>query len=74
MAKFILRRIAIAIPIVLIVTIITFLLIDLAPYDAVDAMIDPKMSAETVAAMKEQMGLTKPVWATWSRATSGIRS
>lgn len=62
MAKFILRRIAIAVPIVLIVTIITFLLIDLAPYDAVDAMIDPKMSAETVAAMKEQMGLNKPVW------------
>lgn len=62
MAKFILRRIAIAIPIVLIVTIITFLLIDLAPYDAVDAMIDPKMSAETVAAMKEQLGLNRPVW------------
>lgn len=62
MAKFILRRIAIAIPIVLIVTIITFLLIDLAPYDAVDTMIDPKMSAETVAAMKEQLGLNRPVW------------
>ena len=62
MAKFIVRRILIAIPIVFIVTVLTFLLIDLAPYDAVDAMIDPKMSAEQVAAMKESMGLNKPVF------------
>ena len=51
-AKFILRRILIAIPMVLVITMLCFMLMSLAPYDAVDAMVDPRMSAETVAAMK----------------------
>jgi peptide/nickel transport system permease protein len=60
MARFIVRRVLAAVPVVLIVTLLTFLLIDLAPYDAVDAMVDPKMSAETVAAIKAKYGYDQP--------------
>ena len=62
MAKFILRRILIAIPLVLVITMLCFMLMSLAPYDAVDAMVDPRMSAETVAAMKDALGYNDPLW------------
>lgn len=62
MAKFILRRILIAVPMVLLITVLCFLLMDLAPYNAVDAMIDPRMSAETVAAIKEKLGYNDPIY------------
>ena len=62
MAKFILRRILIAIPMVLVITMLCFMLMSLAPYDAVDAMVDPRMSAETVAAMKDALGYNDPLW------------
>ena len=38
------------------------MLMSLAPYDAVDAMVDPRMSAETVAAMKDALGYNDPLW------------
>ena len=49
MAKYIIKRILAAIPMVLIITVICFALMNLAPYDAIDAMTTPNMSPETVA-------------------------
>lgn len=46
----------------LLISILCFLLMNLAPYDAIDAMIDPRMSAETVEAMKEKMGYNDPIY------------
>ncbi len=45
MAKYILRRIAIAVPIFFGVTIIVFVLINLAPGDPLTALIPPEMES-----------------------------
>lgn len=37
-------------------------MIHAAPYDAIDAITTPQMSAETVAAMKEKFGLNEPAY------------
>ena len=58
MAKYIIKRILAAIPMVLIITVICFALMNLAPYDAIDAMTTPNMSPETVALIKANMDMT----------------
>ena len=57
MAKYIIKRILAAIPMVLIITVICFALMNLAPYDAIDAMTTPNMSPETVALIKANMDM-----------------
>ncbi|MGD9712855.1 MAG: ABC transporter permease [Thermomicrobiales bacterium] len=65
MSQYILRRLAISIPVLLGVTIIAFLLVNLAPGDPVSAMIDPFTRAELgdawVERRQEQLGLNDPV-------------
>jgi peptide/nickel transport system permease protein len=60
-AKYILKRLLIAIPLLLVITIICFALMHLAPYDAIDAMTSPKMSVETVALFKAKYGYDQPL-------------
>ena len=62
MAKYIIKRILAAIPMVLIITVICFVLMNLAPYDAIDAMTTPNMSPETVALIKAKYGYDQPVY------------
>jgi peptide/nickel transport system permease protein len=65
MGRYILRRLAISVPVLLLVTIIAFGLVDLAPGDPVTALINPttraEMGPEWVADRQEQLGLNKPV-------------
>ena len=56
MAKYIIKRILAAIPMVIIITIICFTLMNLAPYNAIDAMTTPNMSQETVELIKAKYG------------------
>lgn len=60
MFKYIIKRILSSIPIILIITIIAFTLIQLAPYDAIDTIIKPTMSQEQIDALKAAHGLDKP--------------
>ena len=64
MGAFILRRIAVAIPVLIGVTLLAYLLVDLAPGDPVTALIDPvtraELGAEWVELRKEQLGLNDP--------------
>ena len=64
MGAFVLRRIAVAIPVLIGVTLLAYLLVDLAPGDPVTALIDPvtraELGAEWVALRKEQLGLDDP--------------
>jgi peptide/nickel transport system permease protein len=64
MGAFVLRRIAVAIPVLTGVTLLAYLLVDLAPGDPVTALIDPvtraELGAEWVALRKEQLGLNDP--------------
>ncbi len=61
MLKYIGKRILQAIPLLFIITVICFILINLAPYDAVDAIVTPDMTAEEIAIRKEEYGLNDPM-------------
>jgi peptide/nickel transport system permease protein len=65
MQRYILRRLLISVPILLGVSIISFLFIHLAPGDPVEALIDPVMRAdlgpEWVAQRKAELGLNQPL-------------
>ena len=72
MAKYIIKRILAAIPMVLIITVICFALMNLAPYDAIDAMTTPNMSPETVALITAQYGYDQPVYIQYIRWLDGL--
>ena len=65
MGQLILNRILIAIPVLIGVTLLSYLLVDLAPGDPVTAMVDPASRAELgeewVERRREQLGLNEPV-------------
>ena len=60
MLKYLIKRILQAVPLLLI-TILCFFLIDLAPYDAIDARITDDMTPEYIAQLKEEAGLNDPL-------------
>ena len=63
MLAYILRRLVISIPILLGVTIITFVFINLVPGDYIDTLINPEKSSarrEDLVALEEQLGMNKP--------------
>lgn len=61
MWKTILRRLVLMVPQIIILSILVFLLADLMPGDALTGLIDPTISAEQIEAMREKLGLNKPV-------------
>lgn len=73
MLNYILRRFAISIPILLGVTLITFIFINLVPGDYIDTLIDPEKSSarrEDLAQLESQLGLDKPApvrYALWMK-------
>ena len=62
MGKYLLRRVLRGILTVFISMSFTFFLLRLIPADPVSMMVDPKMSAETIAKMTAQFGLDKPLF------------
>ncbi len=72
MAKYIVRRILTAIPMVLLITILCFALMHFAPYNAIDAMTTPKMSPETIELIKAKYGYDKPLFIQYLRWLNGI--
>lgn len=62
MFNYIIRRILIAIPVLFGVTVISFLIINMAPGSPVDMIIDPNISAADIAARKEALGLNAPLY------------
>lgn len=61
MATYVLRRIIQAIPIVFGISILIFLIVQLAPGSAVDRFRNPRVSAEQLAAINRLYGLDKPL-------------
>jgi peptide/nickel transport system permease protein len=72
--KYIFKRILQAIPLLVIISIICFALIQLAPYDAVDAMTTPNMTKKTVELIKARYGLDKPAYIQYFYWVKGILS
>ncbi|MCI1944381.1 ABC transporter permease [Clostridium luticellarii] len=63
MGNYILRRILISIPVLLGVTIISFVIINMAPGSPLDKLIDPNLTAADIAARKAALGLDGPLYA-----------
>ena len=62
MTKYIIRRVLIAIPMLLAISIMTYTFINLAPGDPVDAMIDPEFFVGGAGdKLRARMGLDKPI-------------
>lgn len=61
MLKYLIRRLFIALPVILGVTIITYTIISLAPGDIVDLQVDPNMSAADKAQMRRDLGLDQKI-------------
>lgn len=61
MTRFIVRRLLQVVPMLFVLSLVVFLLIQLAPYDVVDSVTTPNMSEETKQAMREKFGLDQPV-------------
>lgn len=72
MLKYIGKRILQAIPLLFLITIICFGLINLAPYDAVDSIITTDMTQAEVEAKKEAYGLNDPVIVQYGRWLGNI--
>lgn len=67
MLKYIIKRILQAIPLLLVITAICFALINLAPYDAVDAITTPDMSRAEIQQKREDYGLNDPVYVQYGK-------
>jgi peptide/nickel transport system permease protein len=61
MLPYILRRVAYAIPIALAVSLFCFMLVHIAPGDAVNAIVPPDSSQEVVDQIKHEYGLDRPL-------------
>lgn len=59
--QFIVRRLALALPILLGVTILNFILLNAAPGDPVDALVDPFVGAAEREIRRAQLGLDQPI-------------
>ncbi len=62
MIGYIIRRILISIPILLAVLTLVFLIVRVAPGDPAQAILGDYASKEAVEALREKMGLNKPLW------------
>jgi peptide/nickel transport system permease protein len=60
--RYTVRRVAIAIPVLVGVTMISYLIINAAPGNAVTMLINPNMSAGDLHSLEVALGLDKPVW------------
>ena len=72
MLKYIVKRILQAIPLLLLITLICFTLINLAPYDAIDSITTPDMTKAEVEAKREAYGLNDPMIVQYGRWVGNI--
>jgi len=63
--KYVVRRLLLALPMLICITIVTFTIVNLAPGDPITAMIDPlemrQMTKEDVEARRAELGLNQPL-------------
>ncbi|MFB5265724.1 ABC transporter permease [Paenibacillus enshidis] len=61
MAKYLIQRVLSLLPVLLVVAVVVFLLIHLTPGDPASVILGDEASAESVAALREQLGLNLPL-------------
>lgn len=62
MVVYAIRRILIAVPVLFGITVVTFLVITLAPGSPLDLLVDPNMSAEQLEQQRQALGFDRPVY------------
>lgn len=62
MTTYLIRRLLISIPVLFGVTIVNFVIINLAPGNPVEMMIDPNLTPDVIEQRKEALGLNDPVY------------
>lgn len=62
MLEYIMRRMIGIVPTLVLVSIIIFILLELAPGDAADALIPPDLGGEAIVKMRQKLGLDQPVY------------
>jgi peptide/nickel transport system permease protein len=67
MASYFIRRLLLSIPVLLGITILSFLIIYLSPGDPVDMLLDPNTPREMVEATRAKLGLDQPVYVQYLR-------
>ena len=74
MFKFILRRIVGMIPSLLLVSVIVFSFVHLIPGDPIQILLGDLATPSQVTAIREEMGLDRPIWIQYAKWISGIFS
>lgn len=67
MGKYLLRRLLLSLPVLFGISLITFVLIYYLPADPARMYAGPNASVETVARIREQLGLNDPLWLQYLR-------
>jgi ABC-type dipeptide/oligopeptide/nickel transport system permease component len=72
MISYIIRRILLVVPIILVVLTLVFLLIRVVPGDPAVAALGDYASKEAIEAFRQRMGLDAPLWLQYFRYLSGV--
>lgn len=72
MWRVLLRRILFAVPLLLVVTALAFVLVDLVPGDVARTILGPEANAEQIAALRAELGLDEPIWARYGGWVSDV--
>lgn len=72
MLKYSLRRLALIVPMMLLVTFMLFILIELAPYDAAVSIAGETASQEQIEALRQELGLDRPWWERFGESVSEL--
>ena len=72
MIAYAIRRVLIAIPTLLVVLTITFVLIRIAPGDPAEVRLGDYASKESVEALRKEMGLNRPIWIQYLDTLKGL--
>ena len=67
MTAYVLRRLALLVPVVLIVGTVTFVLMQLTPGDPAAVMLGPEATPEQVETLRDSMGLNRPLYERYPR-------
>ncbi|WP_440709909.1 ABC transporter permease [Herbiconiux sp. YIM B11900] len=71
-ARYIAIRIALVVPVLLGVIVLTFLLVRVLPGDPVQAFVGPNTTAEDLDAIRQRLGLDAPLWSQFLDYLGGI--
>ncbi|MBR2131210.1 MAG: ABC transporter permease [Oscillospiraceae bacterium] len=72
MLKYLIKRVLQAVPLLILITVLCFVLINLAPYDAIDAKVTDDMTPEQIEQMREEAGLNDPLPVQYLRWLGGL--